>query len=347
MDMQSSGSGKIASGKPFQPSWMDFLVDRIKRLPGPSWAFYFLLFISAILVSNVVLWLDGALAVGTFDQQFSYGSIFIIYGLCFYQFLAMIAAEALRDFYPFLEADPKLEAELEYRMTRLPAAWGWAALILGITLTLLDVFSSQYDFEINSPAAWMYAAIFGAFGYCTFLGMMFQTSRQLFFVIRLHGKIAGLDLFNLRPLRAFSRFTATASFAVFFIGVYNVLIFSENSSGSLITFYLLLALVGILLFIAPLISISTRINKEKKERIFEVDQHLKRTLLQIRENINNGDLTKMGEFNTTLGVLEKEKSILKGISSFPWNPNAFRTFLSTIILPLLLWWIRTILEKWL
>ncbi|MEZ5041880.1 MAG: hypothetical protein R2828_18435 [Saprospiraceae bacterium] len=345
--MQSSRAEKIASGKPFRPSWMDFLVDRIKRLPGPSWAFYLLLFICSVLVSNVVLWLDGALAVGTFNRQFSYGSIFIIYGLCFYQFLAWTVAEALHDFYPFLEADPKFEDELKYRMTRLPAAWGWTALIVGIALTLLDVFSSQYDFGINSPVAWTYGAIFGAFGYCTFLGMMFQTCRQLFFVIQLHSKIAGLDLFNLRPLRAFSRFTATAGFAVFFIGVYNVLIFSENSSGSLITFYLLLALVGILLFIAPLISISTRINKEKKERIFEVDQHLKRTLLQIRENVNNGDLTKMGDFNTTLGVLEKEKSILKGISSFPWNPNAFRTFLSTIILPLLLWWIRTILEKWL
>jgi hypothetical protein len=346
MDNQSLRLEQADFSSPYRSSWMDFLVDRIKRLPIPSWVFYLSLFVASILVSNVLFWIDGSIKFGNFYPEFTYGALFIIYGLALFQFLAKTAGESLDDFYPFLKPEPAFEKELAYKMTRMPASWGWAAMVLGISLLILDMSSSQFDITFNSLTTKIYAGLFGAFGYCTFLAMMFQTSRQLYFIIKLHGKIAGIDLFNLRPLRAFSRFTATAGFAVFFIGAYNLLVFSKNSSGTLILIYLLMALVGISLFIAPLISISTRIKNEKKERILEVDQNMKRILLQIKDNFAQDNLTKMGEFNTTLNLLEKEKSILKGISSFPWNPDAFRTFLSSIILPLLLWWVKTFLEKW-
>lgn len=346
-DIQSNKSNSNNNIRPFRPSWIDYLVHRIESLPGQSWVYYLAVFLLTSLINNVVLWLDGAIGIGTFDLLFMFGAIYIVYGTGFYHYLTRVASNSLYDFLPVLDAASKQEKELEYRMTNLPAGWGWFALILGIILGFFDAYSSQMLMNFTSWGIFIYSGVFYAFGYGSFIALFFLTAKQLFITIKLHRQVKDIDLFNLTPLRAFSRLTATAGFATFFLGALSALLYSEDSDPSLIAFYIGIVMVGILIFVVPLINIRTQINKEKKQQLLESDQRVKHILEELRQCIRTGELVKVGELNTTLSALEKERIILKAISSYPWDPNTLKSFISTILLPLLLWGIKNILEKWL
>lgn len=332
--------------KPYRKSWMDYLIDRIKRLRIKPWWFYLGLLLLVSIINNVILWIDGSLKAGDIHPLFTSTSIYTIYGIAFYHYLTHVAEHALHDFFPVLNESTQKEQELSYRMTMLPASWGWLALALGIVVGFFDVYSSQYDF-ITTWTSYVYAVVIGVINYGTIFAMMFLAAKQLSMVVKLHHQVSSIDLFNLAPLRAFSRLTAIAGLAVFFIGAISMVLFSEITDPSLLAFYFALLLIGVFIFVLPLISIRNRIRKEKKQKLLEVNQSIKHTLDQVSENIQAGELAKMGELNMTLSVLEKKKSILKGISSYPWSPGTLKSFFSTILLPLLIWWIKSFLDKWL
>ena len=333
--------------RPFPPSWIDHLIDRIARLPAPAWVAYLLIMLSFMLLNNLVFWIEGSLAPGSFNFQFTFGAVYVVYGMVFYHYSRGVAAKSVHDFYPVLEKQANEEPELEYRMTHIPAVWGWIALALGTTSGVFDVMSSQYEVHFQSAFYRIYVGAVASFNYATFIGFVVLTTRQLLTVVRLHNRIAEVDLFNLNPIRAFSRLTATSGFAVFFLGAFSALVYMKESDAALHALYLVIVLIGLLIFILPLVSVRTRINKEKKAKLLEVDQRIKHTLGEIRQSVHSGDLSSMGDLNNTLSVLEKERSIFKRISSYPWDPGTLKSFISTILLPLLIWWVKNLLEKWL
>jgi hypothetical protein len=346
-DKSSKSIDSQADPRPFRPSWIDFFVNRIEKLPIPTWVFYLVFLILTGLLNNLVMWLGGALEFGRIDWLFSFAAIYIIYSLGFYHYLRRVASRSLHDFYPVSDAALRKEEELEFRMTNLPAGMGWLALVLGMIMGPFDAYAS-YSMEGDmSVIVFIYSSIATIFGYGFFFALLFLTSKQIFTIITLHQKVRQVDLFNLAPLRAFSRLTATAGIGIFIIGAISALIYSESADPSLIIFYVGIVLSGILIFIIPLISLRTQINKEKKQRILESDQRMKHILEDVKRSIQKGELAGLGELNTTIAILEKEKAILKGISSYPWNPGIFRSFISTILLPILLWWIKSLLERWL
>ena len=334
--------------RPYRPSFMDYLVYRIEKSPLSSWIFYVLVFLLIVILNNVVLWVAGTLETGSMDAVMSFGAIYSVYSLICYHILVRVASKSLHDFYPVLNTQIISEETFAYRITKLPNLAGFLGLILGAFISFFDTATSDYSVTIPLwGGAFFYYAIIGTFAYGSFLALLFQIVRQLFIIVNLHQQVKDIDLFDLKPLRAFSRLTATAGFVVFILGAISAFLFSEASDPTMVAFYLLLVILGISIFIAPLISIRTLINKKKKHKLRETDQRIKHMLGEVNRSIQAGDLAKMGEYNTTLGVLEKERAILKGISSYPWDPGTFRSFLSTILLPLLLWWIKGLLEKWL
>lgn len=52
---------------PYPPSWLDWLIARIGRLPGPPWIFYLAVMVILALVSQTLRWLEGSEQVGVFN----------------------------------------------------------------------------------------------------------------------------------------------------------------------------------------------------------------------------------------------------------------------------------------
>lgn len=332
--------------RPYRSSWIDSLVKWVEAIPGPSAVFYFGLLFAVCVLNNVVLWLVGTLPVGSFDPLFTFASIYVVYSLAFYHYLKGVASKSLHGFYPALGETISREETLEYKMTHLPASWGFLALFLGTPLGLYDAYSTNSLMNVDSVMAITYSGIMEAFGFSTFLALMFQTTRQLYFVINLHNQVTAIDLFNLKPLRSFSKLTARAGFAVFFLAGISAIIYSEDTDPSLLALYVGIVIIGLLIFIVPLISMRAHINEEKSECLTEIDQRLKQTLNKMHKLGSQNDPVNLNEISATIALIEKEKSIVKGISSYPWDPATLQSFFSTILIPLLLWWIKYMLEKW-
>lgn len=333
--------------KPYRQSWIDYLIQGIKKFPGPSWVFYVCVLLLFAVLNNVVFWLGSDTAPGTFHPLFTFAAVYVIYGIGFYHYLSGVAGKSLHDFLPILGGEAETEKALVYSLSHLPAGWGWLALVFGMVGGYFDSTSSQTQMQLNSSLITVYSVVVSSFNYATFFAMVFLTARQLNIVITLHRKVAEIDLFNLAPLRAFSRLTATAGFAILFLGAFSALVFVDDSDPSLFAFYFGMVLLGIIIFIMPLMSMRARIRKEKKQKLLDTDQDIRHTLDEVRRFMQTDDLTRMGEFHTTLNVLEKERGIIKGISSYPWDPGTFKSFFSTILIPILIWLIRTIIERWL
>ena len=113
--------------------------------------------------------------------------------------------------------------------------------------------------------------------------------------------------------------------------------------------YIFLALVfglaACFIFMAPLLGMQSRLKDEKKRLLTAVDQRLKSILGEVRQRIDSGELSKMGELNTTLSTLLKEQEILRGISTWPWDPGTLRGFASTLMLPIVVWLINRFLNQ--
>ena len=64
---------------PYPRSWIDSLIRWIHRIPGPSWPAYVVAIVGFALLNNVVFWLDGSLAPGSYDTVRVLDSGFIVF----------------------------------------------------------------------------------------------------------------------------------------------------------------------------------------------------------------------------------------------------------------------------
>lgn len=107
------------SAQPYPPSFVDRLMARIERLPGPAWGFYLLATVIFIALGHGLHWLDGSIPSGTFDPLRFANDSLTIYALAILHLLNSTARRSLEDFRPALG---KLEAqyeELRYKLTTM------------------------------------------------------------------------------------------------------------------------------------------------------------------------------------------------------------------------------------
>src|SRR5262245_13768152 len=85
--LQPEVSEKKGFTQRYTISWIDYLIARITRLPGPSWLFYLALLILLMVANNGLQWMDGTVPVGTFDQVRTTDVIFPVYFLALMHYL--------------------------------------------------------------------------------------------------------------------------------------------------------------------------------------------------------------------------------------------------------------------
>ena len=106
-------------------------------------------------------------------------------------------------------------------------------------------------------------------------------------------------------------------------------------------------LISIAYFILPLLGMRRRLSEEKTRLITESDRRFEVAALKLHQRVDADNLEKMDDLNKTLASLILEKDTLKKISTWPWEADTMRGFLSSVGLPLLLWFITTMLGRYL
>lgn len=334
---------------PYAKSWTDHVTEWIERRPGPSWAFYLGALLFLAIMNNVIFWIDGSQAVGSFEFTKTADAMFVVYFLAIYHYLSRVAGECFDVFQPVLKQS---EADLQivrYRLTTFPQWLGWLVLVGGTIVAVYDVVSHPTEFHIINARTLLpliyQSAIFSVVLIC-FPVLFIQTIRQLLLVNVLHQQASEIDMFRLTPFHAFAVFTARAGIALVLFVAYNGLFaVFDPSAGAPLSAILSLSVLAICIFVIPLLGIQNRLQDEKAQLLDATHARIKTTMERVEREVDADSYEKIAGLKTAMAALIVKRDFVAAISTWPWDGSTFRSFASTLVLPLVLWLVTRLLER--
>jgi hypothetical protein len=350
-DQASRSLAQVA--RTYPPSWVDRLTGWVEGLPGPAWLYYAGVALVLILVRAAVGWSDGSYPVGTFFPVHVLDAGSILYWLCVLHYLDKVAASALANFRAVLTVDGAGYEELRYRLTTMPAlpvlAWSLVGLAFGVSFLHLMVPEQQLQSlkYFTSPAAtavdvsmhglgWMFNAIFA-----------YHTVQQLRLVSRIYTRHTNVNVFETDPLYALSRVSAVTAVAVLFL-TYLYLVMWANwqfKTAADATVALAFVLVALATFVWPLWGAHRLLQDEKTQRKRAVARRIEALADDLHSRLDRRDLKEMDRVKDALDSLVAERGVLDKVSTWPWEPETMRVVVTALLLPVVLWIVTRILER--
>ncbi|MFC1803849.1 hypothetical protein ACFL0D_07795 [Thermoproteota archaeon] len=335
---------------PYPPSWLDRFTKWVERLPGRSWVFYPALGLVLALLLTVVQWGDGSYPIGTIDTFHIWFAVQTPYFLALTRHLDGAAETALRNFRPVLEVSEEEYAELRYRLTTAPARPTLLFTLAGFALTVLMLslfpqFLPLFGFSTGGPMAVIYYVLsFLTLGVAG--ALVYHTIHQLRLVSHIYAEHAIVNLFDISPLHAFSGLTSQTAVGLI---LYNSMWFATEplllSHPVGIMFGIFYTLMTIITFIWPLLGIHGRLVQEKQRLLRESSQRLEATIAELHGRVDAGELHSIDELHFTMASLEIEQSMLTRIPTWPWQPETLRGLVTALLLPLVLFVLQFVLQR--
>lgn len=348
------------SARPYRPSWIDFVLTRLRRLPFPPLVFFALVFIVLLVILHIPLWLDGSVAAGTFVPAFAVDVLWIPFGLGYIYFLEVAAKRSIAQFRPALpEVEERAYEEIAYRFTTLPA---WPTLVLTIIGVAFGVSEGlRIPFPFTGDLTHVFRIIFlllSSFGYA-FLPLFFYTAiRHLVQIHNLFGRVQKVNLFNLQPLYGLAGvammvggfFVFAALMNVLSIELYNRQIYQnvQAADGGEVQLVLsvTVALLALAALILPLYGIHNKIEDEKRRVLAELGEQVDELRNDLQTDIRAKTFENIQGLERGINALFNMRSNVTLIPAWPWKPGALRAFFSTIGLPLFIWLMQRVLSQY-
>jgi hypothetical protein len=309
------------------------------------------------LLNNAVFWIDGGLQLGAFDAGLSLFAFYTLYWIALYHYLNRHASRALKNFRPLLDASDSEVHKIDVELTTLPRNLGWLAVLIGITITIMEI-SSDLASTIGPVAekaqTFLPAAYFTAIGIfftSSFFAFVFRTVRQLRLVGRLHKRATTIDILSLDAPHTFSGLTARTGLGlILLLGIISIPAPWETTSAySISAFdvvsYAGVALLAIAVFTIPLEGMRGRLQEAKKRALNEVDELLRITSGRLYGDVRNDNYEEMGRTKDAISALLIHRERMDKISTWPWDPGTVRGFTSALLLPILLILVAQLLER--
>lgn len=343
---------------PYPPSWLDRLNRWAGRLPIPAWLFYGLLGLFFITSFSLIQWAAGQYPVGTFYplHLFIFGTGPYLLALIYY--LDRYAHTAMNRFRPALSATPEQETLLRYQLTTIPARSIWYATFIGVGIGVfgflipLDQRMKLYNFADTALSIFLYHAFY-IMSWITLCVFVYHSIHQLRLMNIIFTQHARISLFHRRPLFGFAWLSAYTAIGVAFLvsgvvflpGINNL---STNAQSIALAIFLLIAIpFPLVTFLWPLLGIHRLLTVEKEHFLDENGATLERTMSEIRQRVSSNELADIEKLHKILQTVESEDRLLKQIPTWPWQPEALRSVVATLLLPIILWMIQQFLQRFL
>lgn len=335
---------------PYAPSWFDHLKHWVERRPGPYWLYYVLIGALMLVIRTATEWQSapqnfGKLSAAT--MVFAAGVTFI---LGYLHYLDRVAADVLRRARPALNIDEKQYAQLEYRLTTLPALVTLAVsvfagiagpLAFGITSRFYAdffLFATPFAEGVNWALDFLSWACGGLFA--------IHTVHQLREVNAMYQQYAVVNLFQRGPLFVFSRLTARAAIALPVINVSWWLIEPRFLAEPLsLTIGIAAFLLGAATFFLPLIGIHNRIAAEKEKTLDAVGSRIQTLTHEAHQALDRRAFPELDAMKKGLDTLETEQRLVERIPTWPWAPETFRLLISALLFPIVLFAIQFVIQR--
>lgn len=338
----------------YPPSFVDRLMAWIERLPVPTWGFYLSVTLLFVVLGHGLRWLDGSLQPGTFDPLRFANDSLTFYALAVLHILNSTARRSLEIFRPALG---KLESEyerLQYELTTMPPRFVLITTGVGILLTAMSLASDPVAWGITKDTSLLtniFSVAQASLATVSFIGFFAQAIRQLRLIGHVHRTATNINLYESGSHHAFSRLTVRVAvglvFPIYYYSLIVILQFGRFTTMSAVdsSMAVVFLLVSAAVFILPLLGMRRRLVDEKERLLVEANRQFDAATRKLHQRLEAGDMEKMDDFNKALASLILEKDTLKKISTWPWEAETMRGFLSSVGLPILLWFVTTYLGR--
>ncbi len=328
--------------RPYKPSWIDRFTNWVEKLPVRGWVFYLGLGLALILLQMLFLWLDGGLAVaGVLLPVIIFNALVIPFGPALMHLLDNQAVTALNSMRPTLEmTEPEFD-KFQYMLSNMPSSPAliaalatlvflilterlWIVPIRFAALEQLPVFAIVFHIIDKSPAL-----VVGAF--------IYHTIRQLRLVNTINANYLRVSLFDLGPLQAFSKLTASTAVGLV-VGIYGWMLINPELLGDPMSlgFAVLFTILAIAVFVWPLWGVHRLMEIEKARALREIDRRFEAVFSEFNQFVHDDDYAATERLNGTIASLEIQHRRITAIPTWPWRPETARFAVTAIALPLIL-----------
>jgi len=343
MDTDPQSSSTISM--PYRPDWMNRTLDAFARPPGSLATKLILLAVLLLAGQNASLWLEGVITPWGLHPGHTYIALLFAALPALVAILNRQAHAALAALRPALAEDAEPDAILLYRLTTAPARPAAIAAVGGATFVLLinaalgkpEGLLSLQGYPVSSILLnMMYVFAWSLFG--TFLYHIYHQLRTIEEILDRQVK---LDLFQVRPLFAFSRLTGlTAASLVLLLYGWVVLTPEILSDPFSIAIVLAITACGVAVFLLPLAGVHARLTRERDTRLDHANHLIETASAELHRRVEGGELDDMDEMYKALAGLDLERSLLRTLPTWPWQGDTLRLLVSALGLPLGLWLIQ-------
>ncbi len=171
---------------------------------------------------------------------------------------------------------------------------------------------------------------------------------QLRLIDRIFTRFTYLRLFRLGPLYAFSRHTLRSAVGLLILA-YALFASAPEVLQSLVggAAWFLLVSGGVATFLLPLLGIHRHLVREKDRGLEETGKRMESGVAELHRRMDRNELTRMDDLNKALASLEIERGALERVPTWPWERGTLRSLIAAIVIPLLIWTIQAILQRYL
>jgi hypothetical protein len=340
------------SSRPYAPSWLSYVMAWVERLPLPAWGFYTGLLVVLYMFYSAAKWLDDIYPAGTFSLFHFVIAGLIVYALAGAHYLSRFAGQVMDTFRPMLKDAgeyPMLHYQLthsSWRGSLLSSTAGviWAAAGLLLTIppeywTGRRMFLTGYSAVLDTI---FYLLLWGSVG-----AALHQTVHQLRVVSRIYADHTRIELFKRGPLYEFSQLTARGG-VINMAGAYAW--FAADPAGlplsvPSVLVVLVFGCVALVTFVQPLRGLHQLLTREKQMLLDQNGQQFEAITTRLHEGVGEGTLDDMPKLESAVSSLVAERGVLEKLRTWPWEPETARWVLTAVLLPLVLWLLQRLLDR--
>ena len=338
--------------RPYAPSWLEWFIARIKRLPFPVWVSFIGLGIVVFALVTAIKWLDGAYPVGTFYPTHAALAAVAVAILGVTHAIDDVGKRALRDMRPALIVDQHEYQLLAYQLTTIPARPGLLASLIGVAVLIVWLLYDgptglfrNLKFFTSSLATVVDGLLLGF----VFAGLgvaVYASLNMLRLMSHIYAHYVQIDLFHPIPIYAFSRVSAFLALSITFTE-YLWLAASPSVLSSLsgLAFAILVPVLGGIVFVVPLLGIHRELVDEKARRKAAIAYCMDEAILKLQRHVRSNQLADLSAIHTTIQALNLAEQRLDRIPTWPWHPDTPRLVVPALLMPFLLWLIQRLLGR--
>jgi hypothetical protein len=320
----------------YPPGWFDRVTAAIERLPVPYWALYLAAFLVYAGLVAAAHWRDSR----PMSPEAVYSNSLPFYGFWLIHYLNRSAAGSLRSFRPAFTGNDADLQDIHWRLTTLPA---WPAAVISMAALLTAVSSSlnwswtPLDLALGNLAYYATMVFAGLYAY--------HAVRQLRLVTSLYAKKANVDIHNVAPLYSFSTLAAQTAIGMLLVLSGAVLFTPAGLVGGFLVGAVVFAALAVMTFLLPLTGLHRRLAEAKEHELLENDRRWQASTTELYRRVDRRDWAGADRLNATLTALERGRTAIERVPTWPWRPETLRGLVAAVLLPAVIWLIQFGLQR--